>query len=80
MFDTQRKITPQTIKIFRAQTEMTKLISKKVIGKAMCFHALTQGKHIKKGKYIKEEHSEIQDRALGSLQGITQNFKKFISM
>lgn len=62
--------------MLRAQTEMTERISMQVVGKTMCFPAISQGKYIMEGKYIKEEQREIQNRALGTPQGTTQNVQE----
>lgn len=55
---------------------MTELISMQVVGKTMCFPAISQEKCIMEGKYIKEEQREIQNRALGSPQGTIQNVQE----
>lgn len=64
--------------MLRAQTEMTERISMQV-GKTMCFPAISQGKYIMEGKYIKEEQREIQNRALGTPAKVQPRMsKKFI--
>lgn len=50
MFDKPNGNTEWAIWYFRANTELTRLISMHIIGKAMCFHAITQKKYIKEEK------------------------------